>query len=137
MNSPQLTRTAIRRLLAVAAGIVFLAFTAATNAQVQTQTAEAHGPGTKEVTVERGEVVLVNGNDLVVKMEDGSIRHFANVRESARAEVDGKQLGIHDLQPGMKLQRTITTTTSSACSESSSVRSARSCSRRAGSWPDR
>jgi hypothetical protein len=25
--------------------------------------------------------------------------------------VDGKQLGIHDLKPGMKLQRTITTTT--------------------------
>jgi LPXTG-motif cell wall-anchored protein len=98
-------------LLAVVAGIVFLAFTAAMNAQVQTQTAEEHGPGTKQVTVERGEVVLVNGNDLVVKMEDGSIRHFANVPESARAEVDGQQLGIHDLKPGMKLQRTITTTT--------------------------
>ena len=111
MNSPRLTRTVVRRLLAVAAGIVFLASAAAMNAQVQTKTAEEHGPATKEVTVERGEVVLVNGNDLVVKMEDGSIRHIANVPESARAEVDGKQLGIHDLKPGMKLQRTITTTT--------------------------
>lgn len=111
MNSLRLTRTLTRRLLAVVAGIVFLAFTAAMNAQVQTQTAEEHGSATKQVTVERGEVVLVNGNDLVVKMEDGSIRHFANVPESARAEVDGQQLGIHDLKPGMKLQRTITTTT--------------------------
>jgi LPXTG-motif cell wall-anchored protein len=111
MNSPRLTRTVVRRLLAVAAGIVFLASAAAMNAQVQTKTAEEHGPATKEFTVERGEVVLVNGNDLVVKMEDGSIRHLANVPESARAEVDGKQLGIHDLKPGMKLQRTITTTT--------------------------
>ena len=29
----------------------------------------------------------------------------------SRATVDGKQLSIHDLKPGMKLQRTITTTT--------------------------
>jgi LPXTG-motif cell wall-anchored protein len=61
--------------------------------------------------VERGEVVTVAGNDLVVKMEDGTIRHFPNVPESVRVTVDGKQLGIHDLKPGMKLQRTITTTT--------------------------
>ena len=56
-------------------------------------------------------MVYVSGNDLVVKMADGTIRHFANVPDSARADVDGKMLGIHDLKPGMKLQRTITTTT--------------------------
>jgi hypothetical protein len=44
-------------------------------------------------------------------MADGTIRHIANVPESARVTVDGKQLGIHDLKPGMTLQRTITTTT--------------------------
>ena len=44
-------------------------------------------------------------------MEDGAIRHFANVPESARVTLDGQQLGIHDLKTGMKLQRTITTTT--------------------------
>jgi LPXTG-motif cell wall-anchored protein len=44
-------------------------------------------------------------------MADGTIRHFANVSESAHVTVDGKQLGIHDLKPGMTLQRTITTTT--------------------------
>ncbi|MGZ4165067.1 MAG: hypothetical protein ACXVPK_13625, partial [Tumebacillaceae bacterium] len=33
------------------------------------------------------------------------------VPESARVTVDGQQLGIHDLKTGMKLQRTITTTT--------------------------
>jgi hypothetical protein len=43
-------------------------------------------------------------------MADGSIRHVANVPDSARVTVDGQQLGIHDLKPGMKLQRTITTT---------------------------
>jgi hypothetical protein len=56
-------------------------------------------------------VVLVQGNDLVVKMADGSLRHFNNVPESARITVDGQQLGIHDLKPGMKLQKTVTTTT--------------------------
>ena len=46
--------------------------------------------------------MLVDGNDLVVKMEDGTIRHFPNVPESARVTVDGKELGIHDLKPGMR-----------------------------------
>ena len=55
--------------------------------------------------------MTVSGSDLVVKMADGTIRNFENVPESARVTVDGKQLGIHDLKPGMKLQRTITTTT--------------------------
>ena len=111
MNSPQLTRTVLRRLLAGAAGLVFLVAVAALNAQVQTQTTTTADQATKVTTVERGEVVTVSGNDLVVKMEDGTIRHFANVPESARVTVDGQQLGIHDLKPGMKLQRTITTTT--------------------------
>src|SRR5215471_6163698 len=80
-------------------------------AQVQTTTTTTPGESTQTVKVERGEVVAVEGNELIVKMQDGSIRHFPNVPEAARVTVDGKQLGIHDLQPGMKLQRTITTTT--------------------------
>ena len=81
------------------------------SAQVQTQTTTATGQPNVVTKVERGEVVTVSGNDLVVKMADGTIRHFANVPQSATVTVDGKQLGIHDLKPGMKLQRTITTTT--------------------------
>ena len=92
-------------------GAVCLAFALGMSAQVQTQTTTtAHTP-TVQTTVERAEVITVSGNDLVVKMEDGTIRHIANVPESARVTVDGQQLGIHDLKPGMKLQRTITTTT--------------------------
>jgi LPXTG-motif cell wall-anchored protein len=94
-----------------ATGVVSLAFALSVNAQVQTTTSTSTGKATKEVQVERGEVVTVAGNDLVVKMEDGTIRHFPNIPESARITVDGRQLGIHDLKPGMKLQRTITTTT--------------------------
>ena len=79
-------------------------------AQVQTKSSTETGQAIKEVKVERGQVVYVSGNDVVVKMEDGTIRHVANVPETARIMVGGKQLGIHDLTPGMKLERTITTT---------------------------
>ena len=97
--------------LAFAAGTICLVFALSASAQVQTEQTATAGKATKDVQVERGEVVTVQGNDLIVKMEDGSIRHFPNVPESARITVDGQQLGIHDLKPGMKLQRTITTTT--------------------------
>jgi len=46
-----------------------------------------------------------------VKMEDGTIRHCPDIPDSARVTVNGQQLSLHDLKPGMKLQRTITTTT--------------------------
>ena len=87
-----------------------LAFTLSLRAQVETKTTAATGQPNVVTKVERGEVVTVSGNDLVVKMADGTLRNFENVPESARVMVDGKQLGIHDLKPGMKLQRTITTT---------------------------
>jgi LPXTG-motif cell wall-anchored protein len=81
------------------------------SAQVQTKTNQTAGQAKSQVTVERATVVSVEGNDLIVKMDDGTIRHFPNVPESARATVDGQQLGIHDLKPGMHLERTITSTT--------------------------
>ena len=96
--------------LAIAVALISMGFAASAGAQVQTETSSSTGQPTKTVQVERGEVVSVAGNDLFVKMENGDIRHFPNVPESARVTVDGQQLGIHDLKPGMKLQRTITTT---------------------------
>jgi RNase P/RNase MRP subunit p29 len=94
----------------IATATTCLAFTLSLSAQVETTTTTAKGNATVVTKVERGEVVTVSGNDLVVKMADGTIRHFPNVPESARVTVNGKQLGVHDLKPGMKLQRTITTT---------------------------
>jgi hypothetical protein len=97
--------------LVVAVWAVCLAFTLSMSAQVETKTNTTTGPAESVTKVERGEVVTVSGNDLVVKMDDGTLRHIANVPETAQVMVDGKELGIHDLKPGMKLQRTITTTT--------------------------
>jgi hypothetical protein len=94
------------------AALLCVAFAASTSAQVQGTTTTSTGVPTKEVTIESGEVVAVAGNDLFVKMADGTLRHFPNIPESARATVDGQQLGVHDLKPGMKLVRaTVTTTT--------------------------
>jgi hypothetical protein len=100
----------IKKGLLLATGTLGLAFAGQTGAQVQTTTTTTAGETRYNVTVNRGEVYAVDGNDLIVKMEDGTFRHFPDVPESARATVDGKQLGIHDLKPGMKLQRTIITT---------------------------
>jgi hypothetical protein len=88
-----------------------LALTLNLSAQVQTKTTTAMGKDTVVTKVEHGEVVTVSGNDVVVKMADGTLRNFESVPDYARATVDGKQLSIHDLKPGMKLQRNITTTT--------------------------
>jgi len=90
-------------------GIIGL-FASSLCAQVQTESTEKAGASTKEVKVERGEVVYVSNHDVIVKLENGKIRHIANIPESARVSVEGKELGIHDLKSGMKLERTITTT---------------------------
>jgi LPXTG-motif cell wall-anchored protein len=101
----------MRTLLILAVGAIVLAFTVGMSAQVQTTKTTTAQAASHEFQVERAEVILVSGNDLVLKMEDGSIRHVSNVPESARATVDGKEIGIQDVKPGMKLERTITTTT--------------------------
>jgi len=100
-----------RASLVFVVGAVCLAFTLSMSAQVQTKTTTTAGKAAVATQVEKGEVAFVSGNSLVVKMADGSLRHFDNVSESARVTVDGQQLGIHDLKVGMKLQRAITTTT--------------------------
>jgi len=97
--------------LVLAIGIICVSFAATSFAQVQTTQTATAGASAVQVNVERGEVVAVEGNDLIVKMEDGAIRHFPGIPNSAKIAVDGKQLSVHDLKPGMKLQRTITTTT--------------------------
>ena len=96
---------------ALLAGSVCLAFALSINAQVRTETNTTAAQPSHNVTIERGEVAYVSGNELVVKMEDGTIRHFANVPESARVTVEGQELGIHSLKPGMKLERTTIVTT--------------------------
>jgi hypothetical protein len=111
MISTEFARTLGRGLLA--GGAVCLAFALTASGQVETTTKTATaGAATHSVKVEKGTVVYVSGNSLVVKAEDGTLRHFDNVPDSVTVNVGGKQLNIHQLQPGMTIEReTITTTT--------------------------
>ena len=97
--------------LVLGAGALCLVLALNMSAQVQTTTNTAADKASVVTKVERGEIAYVSGNNVVVKMDDGSLRHFDNVPESARITVDGKELGVHDLVVGMKVQKTITTTT--------------------------
>jgi len=108
MNS-RTARTKWSLVLAVA--VLCLATALCMTAQVQTTTTTSADKASVVTKVEKGEIVYIDGNNVVVKMEDGSLRHFDNVPDSARITVDGKELGVHDLQVGMKVQRTIATTT--------------------------
>ncbi len=101
----------IPKLNVLTVGFVCLIFSAVMIAQVKTESTTTEGQPTTESKVERGEVVYVSGNNVMVKMEDGELRLVQNVPETARVTVDGKELSVHELQPGMKLERTITTTT--------------------------
>ncbi|MCI0540925.1 MAG: hypothetical protein L0Z50_37465 [Verrucomicrobiales bacterium] len=75
------------------------------------QTAAAQtGPATVQTEVRRGEVVYVSGNNLVVRAEDGQVKNFV-VPDDFKFNVDGKQLSVYELTPGMRLTQTITTTT--------------------------
>lgn len=111
MKSTRFSRTIFRGLLG--GGALCIAFSVTALGQVQTSTKSAPaGEPTKTIQVERGTIVYVSGNNVVVKMEDGTLRHFDNVPESTTVTVDGKLLNVHQLQPGMTVERqTITTTT--------------------------
>ena len=74
-----------------------------------TQTSQTGNPSVS-TEVKSGEVVYVSGNDLVVRVADGEIKHVT-VPDDFKFQVDGKDLTVHELTPGMKLTRTVTTTT--------------------------
>jgi hypothetical protein len=79
-------------------------------AQEKSETTVAVGQAEQQVSVRNGEVVYVSGNDLVVRdLDTGQLKGFI-VPDSARATVNGQELSVHGLQPGMKLQRTTITT---------------------------
>ena len=65
---------------------------------------------THQIDVKRGTVTYAAGNDVIVKMADGSLKHFV-VPSDYRLTVDGKNVSVQDLKPGTQLTQTITTTT--------------------------
>ena len=110
MIPTRFARTILRGLLF---GSAFcMVFILPSRGQVQTSKTETAGEAVKEVKIERGEIIYVNGNSLVIKMEDGTLRHFDNVPDSVTFMVDGRPVNIHSAKVGMKVEKqTITTTT--------------------------
>jgi len=109
MISTSLSRTIMHGLLG--GGALCVAFSLPSAAQVQTSQTESHGEATRVVTVERGEIVYLNGNSVVVKLEDGTLREFDNVPESTSFMVNGKPVNIKNAKVGMKLEKQTVKTT--------------------------
>ncbi len=97
----------LRRAALAFAGALALVFATGAAAQVQSETSTSSGQATHTTTITTATVVYASGNDVVVKMADGSLRHFNNVPDSFRVNVDGQQLGVHQLKPGMVITRTV------------------------------
>ncbi len=63
-----------------------------------------------ETRVENAEVVYVEGNDVVVRLADGDVKQF-EIADSCKFSIDGKDVTVLDMKPGMKLTATIVTAT--------------------------
>ncbi len=61
-----------------------------------------------QTRVENAEVVYVEGNDVVMKLTNGELKQF-EIPDSYKFTIDGKDVTVHELKPGMKLTATITT----------------------------
>ena len=94
-----------------AGAIVLAMLTLATaGAQDSTVTTITHGQPSFDTKVKNAEIVYVEGNDLVLKLENGRVEHLV-VPDSDKFTIDGKEISVHELVPGTKLTQTITTTT--------------------------
>lgn len=61
-----------------------------------------------QTKVENAEVVYVEGNDVVLKLSTGEVRQF-EIPDNSKFTVDGKDVTVHELKPGMKLTALIAT----------------------------
>ena len=92
-------------------GAFCIAFSLPAAAQVETKTSAEQGQATKTVQVQRGTIVNISGNSAVVKMDDGTLKHFDNVPDNLTFMVDGKPVNIHNAKVGMVLEKQVVTTT--------------------------
>jgi hypothetical protein len=101
-------RTATNAAWVTLTGVLVLA--AAVAAQAQTTSKQASGKPTVTTSVVTGEIVRVEGNDLVVKLSSGEIKTF-RVASTRTFLIDGSEVTVRDLKPGTTLTATVKTTT--------------------------
>jgi sortase A len=94
------------------AGAIVLALVAFGTAAAQdtTVTTITQGQSSFDTQVKNAEIVYVEGNDLVLKLENGRVEHLV-VPDTDKFTIDGKEVSVSELVPGTKLTQTITTTT--------------------------
>jgi uncharacterized Zn-binding protein involved in type VI secretion len=103
INTPRLF--ALHAVSAVALTLV----AAGASAQDTTTTSVRQGEPSYEAAVKNAEIVYVEGNDMVLKLESGKIEHII-VPSSEKFKIDGKEVTVSGLRPGTRLTQTITTT---------------------------
>ncbi|MGB7308474.1 MAG: hypothetical protein WBC67_05345 [Candidatus Acidiferrales bacterium] len=79
-------------------------------AQKATTTTVRNGEASFDTQVRNAEVVYVEGNDLVLRLEDGKVEHLV-VPDSDTFTINGSDVLVRELAPGTKLTQTITTST--------------------------
>jgi hypothetical protein len=111
MNSLNRTSRWMGRIAATLAFATVAFIPSQVCAQDTSTTTVRHGEASYDTQVRNAEVIYVEGNDLVLKLEDGKVEHLV-VPESDRFTVNGSDVSVHELVPGTKLTQTIATTTS-------------------------
>lgn len=110
----------LRRVFITAAGV--LVFTAAPLAQEPAKTTQSTGVAKTGRSQMTGEVVLVDGNNLLVRMQpDGQYRIF-NVKPDRQFIIDGLPRTVKELRPGTVLTATITTTAQAVTDRTTTVK---------------
>lgn len=110
-----------RSLSGLCATITVFTLLAAIAAAQPTSTKATSTTGASTATSQlEGTVLAVDGNNLIVKMANGEIRHIV-AAEGRRALIDGKEVAARDLKVGTKLKATVTTTTTSVMERTTTV----------------
>lgn len=104
MKTPRLS--ALPLLGAVALTLV----SAGASAQDTTTTHRNSGVSRYQADVRNAQIVYVEGNDLVLKLEDGKVEHMV-VPSNEKFMIDGQHLTVDQLKAGTKLTQTVVTTT--------------------------
>lgn len=99
-----------RRLVGFSSQLTVLALLVVTATAQTSTTTRTVGASSTTTRQERGRVVQVEGNTVVLRMSSGAYR-TVTVPDSRTAVVDGKTITVHDLKPGTTLTATYTTTT--------------------------
>jgi hypothetical protein len=100
--------------------IVFMLLTAIAVGQPTTTKASSTTGASTTTSQLEGTVLAVDGNDLIIKMASGEIRHVV-AAEGRRARIDGKEVAARDLKVGTKLRATVTTTTTTVIERTTTV----------------